>query len=81
MGIEPPAFEPEIKFPDEMRFVWEAFNEISRSRQAGFGPSPLLFSEMESWARLNGIDLELWEIDAICRLDVLWMRVINARPS
>lgn len=46
--------QPEV-YPHLM-WVWDAFCEIEKSRQYGFGhPQPISLHEIESYARLNSI--------------------------
>ena len=71
------------KVPHELEFPWLAFVELNVARgSSGFGPAPIPYSEILAWSTLNGVDLDLWEINLIRRLDMAFMSAVaNARPS
>jgi hypothetical protein len=65
-------------FPEEVLHVWSAFLLLSETRSQGFsGPLPINYSEIKSWIELTGNYLSPWEIDAIKKLDTVYMRVVN----
>lgn len=58
------------KLPREMRYLWRAFTSLHRARGSnGWGPSPIAWSEIESFCRLTGVALDPWEVEAIRALD------------
>ena len=61
--------------PDVSEHVWHWFLELHSGRQGGgMGPSPLAWSEIESWSRQMGTQPHAWEIEAIKALDMAWLR-------
>jgi hypothetical protein len=71
-----PLIGPE--FPDEVLHVWSAFLLLSETRAQGFsGPLPITYSEIKSWIELTGNYLLPWEVEAVKKLDAVYMRVVN----
>lgn len=65
-------------FPEEVLHVWSAFLFLSETRAAGFsGPLPITYSEIKSWTELTGNYLSPWEVEAVKKLDAVYMRVVN----
>lgn len=62
------------KCPQATLYLWNYFLKLDAKRQSnGFGVLPLLISEMEAWFRLRRIKLDHWELDALDRLDTLYL--------
>tara|TARA_R110000868_G_scaffold22246_2_gene91350 strand:- start:2813 stop:3007 length:195 start_codon:yes stop_codon:yes gene_type:complete len=58
--------------------VWSAFISLSSSRGSGFsGPAPITFEQIKAWKELTETSIEPWEIEAIKRIDLLYLRVTN----
>ncbi len=55
--------------PELVRYIWEWFWDMQRSRQSGFSANPLTFAEVESWSRLNNISILPWEVRAVREMD------------
>lgn len=53
------------------------FYQLHLSRQHGMGANPILYSEMTAWQQLYHIPLAEWEIEAIKRLDFLYLMQQN----
>ena len=65
--------------PDGCDALWAAFKDLSNARgQGGMGPGPLAFSEIESYARLQGIAFSAWEVGTLQALDAAWLAVAVA---
>lgn len=47
------------------KHVWEDYQRLSSSRPAGFGVSPISYTEINSYFSLMGIVPEIWEVEAI----------------
>jgi hypothetical protein len=56
-----------------MRAIWQTFDELSGRRQSGFVPNPLTNQELESWCRLNHVQLTHFEVQQIFLLDNLFL--------
>jgi hypothetical protein len=65
-------------FPEELEFVWATFLELNSTRGVGMsGPLPLSYQEMKAWLELTGEVLTPYEVEAIKRIDKVYMKVIN----
>lgn len=69
-GLKKPVAPP---LPPEVRHLWQTFLELHRTRPAGFGVSPISFTELDAWQRLKRWPLEPWEVEAIRKLDDIWI--------
>jgi hypothetical protein len=48
--------------------------ELHRARSNnGFGPCPLSYSDINSWTILTKQKLDVWELDALLKLDVVFL--------
>lgn len=63
--------------PENAAYLLGYFDELSSGRQVGMGLSPVSFSDMMAWSNLKKVELEPWEVDALKRLDMLFMSVQN----
>ncbi len=58
--------------------VWSAFLALSNRRSMGFsGPNPITFEQIKAWKELTETPIDAWEIEAIIRLDEVYMGVAN----
>tara|TARA_S200002703_G_C3711830_1_gene218625 strand:- start:23 stop:355 length:333 start_codon:yes stop_codon:yes gene_type:complete len=72
------ALEPPTEFPVVISHVWSAFITLSNSRSAGFsGPNPITYEQIKAWKELTETPLASWEVEAIKRLDVVYLGVAN----
>ena len=79
IGRRPEALEPPTDFPMLLSHVWSAFCSLSNSRASGFsGPSPITYTEIQSWKEATQTPLDPWEVEAIKRIDVVYMEVTNS---
>jgi hypothetical protein len=61
-----------------MSHVWSAFITLSNSRTQGFsGPNPITYEQIKAWKELTETPVEPREIEAIKRVDTVYMRVAN----
>lgn len=68
----------ELEGPDPpplMENVWSAFVDLNMSRQSGMGPNPITFQEIVAWSKLYNTPLRPWEVTAIKRLDMIFIKV------
>ena len=75
--------EPPVEFPELLSHVWVSFIELHNARASGgMGPSSITYEAIESWMRVTGSILLPWEVEAIKRLDMTWLKVNReARPN
>ena len=65
-------------FPLLMSHVWSAFVVLNASRTMGFSvPNPISYQEIKTWKELTDTPLSSWEIEAIKRVDVVFMGTMN----
>tara|TARA_R110000822_G_scaffold29328_2_gene86438 strand:+ start:248 stop:592 length:345 start_codon:yes stop_codon:yes gene_type:complete len=79
IGRRPEALEAPTDFPMLLSHVWSAFCSLSNSRASGFsGPSPITYTEIQSWKEATQTPLYPWEVEAIKRIDVVYIGVTNS---
>lgn len=69
LGFVPKELQNLKELPLQFKYVWEDFLMLSSSRPAGFGISPISFSEIKAYADLNGFEFEPWEVQVIKLFD------------
>lgn len=67
--------------PPYLRLVWTAFRDLSGARTPSMGLSPITFSEMDAWCRVNGVALSGWEIDTIRSMDAVTLKVFSTKKG
>lgn len=61
-----------------MSHVWSAFISLSNSRSAGFsGPNPITYEQIKAWKELTDTPLDARDVEAVVRIDAVYMRVAN----
>ena len=66
------------EFPELLEYVWAAFLLLNQTRGQGFnGPLPISYQEIECWMRMTQNTLLPWEIEAIKRLDSVYLKVVS----
>lgn len=56
--------------PNGCELLWRAFLQLhGRRASSGFGPTPILYSEIDAYQRVTGHGLAAWEIGAILAAD------------
>ena len=72
------ALESPKTFPLLLSHVWTAFISLSNSRTSGFsGPNPITYEQISAWKQVTEQPLEPWEVEAVKRLDRVYMGVCN----
>jgi hypothetical protein len=70
------------KCPLELAYLWQWFNELSRSRPTnGFGPCSLPYSEIAAWCQLHNRSLQEWELALILALDDALLNVLHKQTQ
>lgn len=54
--------------PESLRYLWNWFTVL----RAAHGPEPVKPSEIESWARINRVDLEPFEASTLIQMDIVF---------
>ena len=66
------------EFPELLEHVWAAFLLLNQTRGQGFnGPLPISHQEIDAWKRMTDNKLLPWEINAVKRLDAVYLRVVS----
>lgn len=69
-GIRPKELDELKELPEAYYSIWGVFLELNAARGSnGFGVDPLSFTEIYSYCKLYGIDLELHELKMLRRFD------------
>ena len=72
------ALESPTEFPQLLSHVWSAFCRLSNSRSAGFsGPNSISYLEIQAWKEVTGTPLKSWEVEAVKRLDAVYLGVAH----
>ena len=65
-------------FPELMAHVWSAFISLSKTRTVGYsGPNPISYEQIKAWKELTETPISAWEIEAVNRLDAVYLGEIN----
>ena len=65
-------------FPISLEYLWSAFFSLSSARTSGFsGPNPITYQEIKAWKELTQTPLSARDVEAVKRLDLVYMRVMN----
>ena len=76
MGADIPESEDEI--PEELKYLYEVFMGVRFSRIPSDNGFSLMaresigYNEIEFYSKHSGVDLELWEIDALLSLNAIF---------
>lgn len=77
-GFTPKALENPTEFPMLLMYIWSAFCSLNSARTSGFsGLNPITYTELKAWKELTETPLKAWDIQAIKRLDQMFIRVAN----
>lgn len=58
--------------PEVGRYLLNWFWQLSRKRRPG--PEPLTWTDIDSWARMTHTPIEPHEVQALMRIDDVWMK-------
>jgi hypothetical protein len=77
-----PAGEAAAVLPPEGMEVWQWFCELQFPPQSnGFGPVPISFQEIFSWAVLSRRSLTPWEVRVLRALSHVWLAHVSAEQK
>lgn len=60
--------------PEELQWLWMHYQRLSRRRQAGMGPNPISFLEIEAYERKALVRFSAWETELLTDLDDVVVR-------
>ena len=70
LGQKAPEESEDIPpFPWFYKFLFDAFMELHTARSSGFTPNPVSYQEIESWCRLNRVEISPHEVRILRNLD------------
>lgn len=62
--------------------LWSDFLELHGSRgSTGFGAARITFADLKAWQDVRGVRLDAWEIDAIRKVDSMWLSDFAPKPE
>lgn len=64
-------------FPEELRYLWQAFLHIRRRKAGGWGPEPISDADILAHSQVHGLDLRPWEMAAVFEIDDLWLASVS----
>lgn len=67
-------------FPLALTYLWQAYGRMRRRCSAGMGLNPISLGDIDAFVRLTGSRLAPWEVEAIERLDEVWLAA-NAKSA
>lgn len=53
--------------------IWQAFGKLSSRRQCGMSVQAISYADMDAFQRLYDVTFHPWQVEAIERLDALWL--------
>lgn len=60
--------------------LWADFLELSHCRgSTQTGAMPITFADLDAWQRVRGVRLEAWEVDAIRRADMAFLKAFAVK--
>jgi hypothetical protein len=68
-GLTPPELQSLPELPECAAHVWAWFSELSGRRTVGMAMNPITWPDIDAWARLKGVTLKQWEMDALTGID------------
>jgi hypothetical protein len=76
-GRRPKALDGS-EIPLELAYLWGWFQELSATRGSnGWGPNPITYTEVATWARLTGTIIRPMEVRLIMTLDGLFRIAVS----
>jgi hypothetical protein len=61
--------------PDSMKYIWDWFLELCRGRpSSGSGLAPIPSTEIAAWASLSRVELSVWELGVLRKLDMAFIK-------
>lgn len=56
-----------------LTYLWQAYGRMRRRCSVGMGLNPISLGDIDAFVRLTGSRLAPWEVEAIERLDEVWL--------
>lgn len=75
-GKLPKQLEAVQNPPELAMHVWQYFIELHKERQSnGFSEGRITATAIKDWCQVYCVELDLWEVKAISRIDNEWIRL------
>lgn len=71
----------EVDCPIEVEYIWEWFLELDSIRNNSFSIGPITHQEIESWDRLNKLDIQPFEVRALRAVDKAYLIHNNSQKK
>ena len=80
LGYKPTELEEPNEFPSVVTYIWAVFCRLSNRRTSNeTGVNPISFTEIKAWKDLLEVKTQPWEIEAILKLDEVYLRVTREK--
>lgn len=78
-----PAIDNKPELYEDLWFVWHAFNSLNAMRRVGFGPSPIVVSDVHAWLEIHLVPYteRPCMFNMITALDRIWMDHYQAKQK
>jgi hypothetical protein len=73
-GKQPEEMEAE-ELPPVVGSVLDVYLQLSATRQASMGPSPINYRDLVAWQQISGVTLTPWEAETILAMDSAVIRI------
>jgi hypothetical protein len=70
-------YELSSELPIELSYLWDLYNNLHVSRQSGFGPCALSYSDMWCYFQLVRQTVEAWEVVVLKQVDMIYLEVVS----
>ena len=71
--VAPDLREPLLPAPGY--FLVDVYEELDRTRSAGFDTNPIPYSEIEAYSRVGSLGLDPWQVRVVRRIDDVFRAV------
>jgi hypothetical protein len=79
-GREPAMLANAPAMPKGCARLWADFLELSHVRgSTQAGPMPITWADIDAWQRVRGVRLEAWEVDAIRKTDLAFLKTFAVK--
>tara|TARA_R110000744_G_scaffold372117_1_gene483610 strand:+ start:676 stop:981 length:306 start_codon:yes stop_codon:yes gene_type:complete len=80
LGRKPAELEEPNKFPTAISYIWTAFTRLSNRRNSGMnGAEAITFDQIKAWKELTQSNFRPWEIEALLKLDEVYLNVARKK--
>ena len=76
LGLSTPMWDERPAIFSDIAWIWEAFQDLCKTRSTGWGVSPIVYTEILAWSDLHGVpqDVRVRFTRWIKALDAIWLK-------